>query len=155
MLSNCVLELELRARSRTGPVTGCGVGIGIHTGIGICGLERGQRRRRQDAEIDLRVGPDRVEIQVGDPRGHVDHAAGDQVELRQVDRADQAGADAAETGLRAIVEEVGAEDAGQIGLPGAAVDIAHDPGISVGLAEQKVQRAAGIDGGSLASFPRR
>ena len=48
-----------------------------------------------------------------------------------------------------IVEEVRAVDAGQIGLPGAAVNIADDPGIGVGLAEQKVQRTAGIDGGSL------
>ena len=33
------------------------------------------------AEQDLRVGPDRVEIQVGDARLHVDRAARDQVEI--------------------------------------------------------------------------
>src|SRR5208337_2679324 len=66
----------------------------------------GRHRGRKLTELDLRVGPDRVEIQVVDPRGHVDGAARDQVEFSQVDRIEHRGADAAETGHRMIVVEV-------------------------------------------------
>src|SRR5208282_4666090 len=71
----------------------------------------------------------------------------------QVDRIEHGGADAAETGHRVIEEEVCVVDAGQIGLPGAAVNIAGNLGIGVGLAEQKVQRTAGVHGGSLETSP--